>query len=852
MLGGVAVVLIVITLGALVYSIYRASGTPEFRMQGFPTALSKDVVAVVNGYERRESDGERTLYYIRADKAVSYADNHQELENVFLEVFSEDGSASDKIAAQKAVYVPAENKNFTAYFAGSVNIDTRDRLSVKTEQLTYTRETETATAEEAVEFARDNVRGRSVGAVVKVRENFLELLNGVEIQTDGEGESSVLKAAHASYDQDSRVIELTGDVNVTSTSPGNGGAAGRSSNLSAGRAVAHLAEQSNDVGSLSRVELFQSVQIASREGELPATRISSNYALYDSPADRFELREAVHIITSEGSGQAEARGHTAVYDQRHGKIDLTGGASVAQTTSYAQGDRIHAQLNAAKKLTLSELHGNALVKQSTPERTVEVTGGSIRANFDDAQSLRKAVVSGSGRTVVKPATAAEYTQMTMAAERSIDVDFLGEGLLGSVKTAGRTTLNVEVPNKSAEAANKSLTADSVESSFGQDGRSLSKAVAAGNAELVVAPLNAAPANYKTTINAPRFDCDFFTDGNNPRACRAGTKTRTTRVPTQPAADRGVQNISSDNLHANFSPQTRDLDRLEAVGNAEFSELDRRAAAQNITYTTSDTTVRLRGGEPVVWDGKARAKAPEIDWNTGGQFSELRGGASTTYYSPKSTGGAAPFGRSEKPVYVTAQAARFDHRAESAVFTGNARGWQDKNYVRGERLTISERDGTFVAEENVQSSLYEAERWEKGISSNQPVFAAAKKLTYNRTDRTLRYHDNVDIRQGKDRMTGGTANILLSEANEPIRTEIEGNVVIVQPNRKAVADFVRYETATEALFLRGRPAQVEDAEQGRSQAPEISVNLKENRFVGEAPVRAGTGGRTRSVYKVRNQ
>ena len=36
-------------------------------MQGFPTSLSKDVVAVVNGYERREGDGERTLYYIRTD-----------------------------------------------------------------------------------------------------------------------------------------------------------------------------------------------------------------------------------------------------------------------------------------------------------------------------------------------------------------------------------------------------------------------------------------------------------------------------------------------------------------------------------------------------------------------------------------------------------------------------------------------------------------------------------------------------------------------------------------------------------------------------------------------------------------
>ena len=111
-------VLLACTAAAVVFSIYRAGNRPEFRMQGFPTSLSKDVIATVEGYERRETDGDRVKYYIKADRAVSFADNHQELENVFLQVYSDDGTASDRISAQKAVYVPADNKNFTAYFAG--------------------------------------------------------------------------------------------------------------------------------------------------------------------------------------------------------------------------------------------------------------------------------------------------------------------------------------------------------------------------------------------------------------------------------------------------------------------------------------------------------------------------------------------------------------------------------------------------------------------------------------------------------------------------------------------------------------------------------------------------------------
>jgi hypothetical protein len=38
-------------------------------MKGFPTSLSKDIIAQVNGYERREMEGDRVKYYIKADKA---------------------------------------------------------------------------------------------------------------------------------------------------------------------------------------------------------------------------------------------------------------------------------------------------------------------------------------------------------------------------------------------------------------------------------------------------------------------------------------------------------------------------------------------------------------------------------------------------------------------------------------------------------------------------------------------------------------------------------------------------------------------------------------------------------------
>ncbi len=852
--GIAAIVLLAATVVALIITVIWRNPKPEFRMQGFPTSLSTDVVASINNYERREMDGEVTKYYIRADKAVSFADNHQELENVFLEVFSDDGSASDKISAQKAIYIPAENKNFTAYFAGAVDIATRDALKVKTEQLTYTKETEIAVADEVVEFERNNVSGKAASATVRVKEKLLELDRDVEINASSENgaDQAKLLAGHALYDHANEKIELRDSVAVSVSSPEADGKASRKTDLNAGRATAFLLPGTGEDRAVNKVELFNGVRIVTTQGTESPTNITSNYALYDKPADRFELRDSVHIITANAEKPTDIKAATAVYHQATGKIDLKGGAEVSQTGSNVKGDEIFAQLDAAKKLRQTDVKGNAFAGTTTPERTVTVNGPELRATFSDTQSLQKAEVNGASRTEIITINSTEYSKVTMNARSGVDVNFKGEGLLESILTKGRTDIAMDVPDSSPDAANKGLSADSVNTTFNPSGKDMTKAAAVGNAQLTITPLHESEANYRTTVNAPRFDCDFFATGNNLKTCAGATKNKTTRVPTQPAAERGTQTITSDRLTADFGEKSNGIEKLEAVGNANFTELDRNASSDRMVFTASDSMLRMRGGTPAVWDSKARAKAPEIDWDTKNQNSELRGGASTTYYSQGKTGGATPFGGTDKPVYVTSQTAKFDHKSKVAVFSGNARSWQENNYVRGEQLTIIEPEGKFVAENNVQSLLYEAKRKENGVETNQPIFVAARKLTYTRNSRVLRYEDSVDIRQGKDRITGGIANIVLTETNEPQSTEIENNVVIVQPERRTVAEYVRYEKGSDTVLLRGNPATVEDAVRGTSRGSQMTINLRENTVASEGPSKQNPSGRVRSVYKVKNQ
>ena len=842
--GVFALVLLVIVIG-----FYR-SRNPEFRMKGFPTALSKDVVASVSGYERSETENGTVKYYIKADKATTYSDNHQELENVYLQVFADGGPAFDEITAAKAVYIPEENKNFTAYFAGSVDVSTRDSLKVKTEQVTYRKSDETVTVDDTVAFQRDNIHGSAFGAVVKVKEKRLELLRDVKIDaldaSNPEIRRAYLGSGSAVYDQLNERIDVDNGLEATVFPTA---ANARKVDVSSARGVAYLKAVASG-RDVSRLELFENVRIDSAgSGEKP-TRVSSGYALYEKDADRFDLKQGVAITTVEDDKPTFIKSVEAVYEQHSGKLRLTGGCEITQGSDLIKGETISAELYPDRKLKYAAAHTNAYLRQAATDRTTEVSAGELNASFAAQQLLTGANAIGASTAVVSPTNTAEYSRMTLTAPKAISLAFAGAGLLSRINTDGRTAIQLDVVDNNPEAANKRLTADTVKTAFHPDGKSMQRAEAVGNAELIVDPLRAAPGRYLTKVTAPRFDCDFFPAGNNAKNCVASTKARTERTPKVADGSHGVQTLTAERLNALFDQSSRDVERMDASGNAKFTELDRNAIANEIGFTSADGRVFLRGGEPTVWDSSARAKASEIDWDTRQQRSYLRGNVSTTYYSQKQSGSAMPFGGTDKPVFLTAAAAEIDHAKQTAVYSGNARGWQENNFVRGDRLTIVQNDGAFFAEGTVQSLLYDAKRKENGREVTVPVFASSRKLAYNRDSRLLRYEENVDIRQGSDRITGEAANVYLAEGNQVSRTEMERNVVITQPNRRAVADFARYTQADESVVLQGTPAKVEDAENGSSQGATLTVYLRSNRIESEGKSKQNTAGRTRSVYKIK--
>jgi len=852
-----AVGALVLTVLAVVIGFYRERNKTPFHLKSEHTQLSRDVVAEVNGYERLETDGDIPKYYIKADKATTFSDNHQEMENVYLQVYDSTGTNSDKMTAEKALYVPEENKNFTAYLAGNVHIETRDALVVNTPRITYTKSNEIAEADQNVQFERNGIRGTSSGALVKVADKRLELLKDVQIETFASPElkksnvhEAKINAGYAALDQASERLDMQHGVTVNLITDGTNGGS-RIVDVQSDHATANFVKADSEQPKLTKLELFDDVKIASREGDGKPTNIGAGYALYEKDADRFSLKNGAHIVTVQDEHPTDIKAAEAVYEQTTGAINLTGNAEISQGNNLVRGDSLSAQLFPNKKLKSAAARGNAYLKQTTDQRMVDIASPELNATFGDDQQLLFANAVGASNAGLTPAQPGEYSKVMLSAANAIHVRFRGEGLLGQASTQGRTTIKLDAPDSGPNASNKTLTADSVRTFFDQNGKDIQKAEAVGDAELAVLPLHASPDNYQTIVNAPRFDCEFFPNGNNVKYCEGATKTKTLRTPTQQSSGRPVQTLLAEKLEAYFQEQSKDIERLVAVGGAKFNEADRNAIAATISFSPAEKTVRMRGGEPTVWDSQARAKAREIDWDTRNQKSFLRGGVSTTYYSQKQSGGATPFSDGSRPVFVTSESAEFDHRAQTGIYLGNARGWQEKNYVRADRFMIDQNKGQFYADGNVQSLLYDVKRKENGVETTVPVYAAGNKMLYDRDKRVLRYENGVDIRQGADRIVADIASVYLDEKNEVSQTIAENNVVITQPNRKAVGDYAQYNAANETVLLKGNPARIDDSENGSSQGGEVMVYLRENRVVGEGKTKQNAAGRIRSVYKVKN-
>jgi LPS export ABC transporter protein LptC len=595
-------------------------------------------------------------------------------------------------------------------------------------------------------------------------------------------------------------------------------------------------------------------------------------AVLDAKNKKLDLRKDVEItITPDAQSAAQHAGAKSnsrsrpitiraargIFDNASMHLSFSGSATAEQERDVMSGEQLSATLSAGKRVQKIEARTNSYLRSMNEGRAVEAHAVDMDFFFDADQRLQKA----SAAQDVKTRTLDADSQMELTGASSLEIDFQPQGersLLKEMRTGGRSVLSLAAPQSRANdprAANKRLTADAVKLVWHTTGRDLEKAEAAGSAELVIDPVQKSATADRKTLTAPQFLCDFYEAGNLLREFNtSGGEAKAVIEPLQPTEERATRTLTAQKMTATFVRETQDVEQFDAKEDAKFNERDRNGRAQNASYTTADEILRLRGGEPTVWDSRARTKALEIDSDTAKDISYSRGKTSTTYYSQEQTNGATPFQNMKSPVYIVSDRAEFRHTTGIGIYTGNARAWQDDNFVRADTITIYRDTKRMEGDGHVQSALYQARRKNaNGASEVVPAFATSNSMFYAEGDRVLHYEGSVDIKQDTDRIRSATANVyLLKDNNEVEKTIAERDVIINQPGRQGTGNWAQYTAADETIVLKGSPARVEDPEQGSTEGGRLTVYLRENRVVADDTRGPQSPGRVRSTHKIRKQ
>lgn len=584
-------------------------------------------------------------------------------------------------------------------------------------------------------------------------------------------------------------------------------------------------------------------------------------AVVEQKSKRLELKKDVQLTIAPGTtAKASSRTRPVAIKAAHGTFEqqsmqlaFSGGVTVEQEKDILSGDNLTAFLNEQKHLQKAEIRGNSYMRVMDPGRAAEVHAVNMDFFMDKDQRLERALASND----IKARTLEGDSDVEITGGNSLDATFQAAGdssLLKQMVAGGRSVITMSAPKSKASdphAANKRLTANEVKLIWRATGRDLEKAQANGDAELSIDPVVSGARAERKKLNAPQFDCDFFEAGNLARTCKASGGAKAVIDPMQPSKDRGTRTLTSQDMTTVFLKDTQDIERVDAQGEGKFNENDRNGVAASVSYVAADETVRLRGGDPTVWDSRGRTKATELDSDLRNQVSYARGKTTTTYYSQEQTNGATPFAKTKSPVYIASERGEFRHASGQAIYYGNARAWQDDNYVRGDKLVLYVNDKRMEATGHVQTAIYNAKKTVENNKQVVPVFAAADSMFYSDPDHTIHYEGNVDIKQGTDRMTSGVADVQLTkETNEMEKTVAQRNVVLTQPNRKGTGDWVEYTSASEIAILKGNPARVEDIEQGNTEGNRLTLSMKEGKVTADDARGPQSPGRVRSTHKIR--
>ena len=602
---------------------------------------------------------------------------------------------------------------------------------------------------------------------------------------------------------------------------------------------------------------------------------------YSGKANVLTLASQIHLaLSAPNEAVIEAEHGTITNDPREIVLEHP---HLIRDTGTMQADRAVFHLNSDNHVENVLATGNVATevragrsKGKTTKRAAVASGPSVIHGFSDQaefrlagdrDELRSAVLSGNVRfdqTGPQP--------MQGNAGRVI-LDYAGANQLQKVRALDGAHLIQ--PAAAPKAGVNSSPQDFDLTAAGLDfdvirGHILDRAVTSGAAQIVVSsqgPGQSRKPPQQTVVTAGTFVARFTAaDGHNHLSTVHGSPNAriVNSAPGQP--DRVS---TSDAIDASFFPQGG-IEAITQQGNVTYTDNetpDKRvqASASNARYTPVDQILVLTENPRILNGGMATtAKSIRINRASGDALAE--GDVKSTYSDLKEQPNGALLS-SSSPIHVTSRTMTAHHTAGIALYTGNARLWQDANVIEAPSIQFDRDHRSVVAQgtpaQPVQTILIQQEKTSakptaqsrqkgkaKGATSTS-IAITSGKLTYTDSERRIHYEDAVQAKSSDFTASAKTLDaFLLPRSQTSDKQSIaapgqldhmvaDGDVLIQEqePNRRAEGQRLVYTAADEKFVLTGGPPSIFDAEQGKITGVSLTFFRRDDRVLveGEASV-----------------
>jgi len=770
-----------------------------------PAKIGLDIQQTAEGFSISKSAEGRTLFTVSASKAVQFkGGGRAELHNVKIVIYGKDAGRFDRITGDDFEYDPASGD---VSAKGTVLID----LEANPEGMQHSDQT-------APQQTKDPIHLETNGLVFNRNTGNASATGKIVFQTPQASGSAV----GIDYVAKTGTMTLLSSVALDVSRP-------QPLRLNAGRGV--ISKQPRQV-------VLTAVRLTRERQELQSDQ-ATFFLRGDNTVDR---------ILAEGDVRSEFHGRVSSNSGAHGRSDraelfLTGTRNQL-TTAILSGNVHLASGDAASRVSTGE--------QNTGEQNQRLGDGGGQV----AEASAGRVTLHFAGQMLKTVHAEDGVRLAQKKSQS------GAVVMSSARSSALSLALASSPTK-GDAQDVELTAP-VMDFIVKDGRRLERAETSGPPQIVITQPG---SNQKTVVTAGKFTAKF-TEKNRlatlhgePDARIVSSKVVDNKIGAPGQPDR----LSTSQMLDVFFRPEGGVASIKQAGGVTYVDGTLKAWAQRGEYMAADQLLVLSGSPRVVDNGMTTtAQTIRMNRTTGDAIAE--GNVKSTYSDLK----AQPDGgilASADPIHVTSRSMTAHRSPAVAVYTGDARLWQNANVVEAPTLQFDRDRRSLIAQggaqriaqgtltQPVSTVLVQVDKNGKAT----PVTITSARLNYADAERKIFLDGGVTAKGSDTTLTAQQMTVFLRSRSEsqagagpatPGQVEriiAEGKVVITQPTRHATGDRLIYTAAEEKFVLTGGSTggtpSIFDAERGKITGDSLTFYRHDDRVLVEGKETSPTVTRT---------